>query len=191
MGKVKWGGVTGKGIDEVDTSKQFTPYAGPVPPAGVYQFHLKILRQGMSSNNNPQLILGLVLVPRKGMPEQNKFKGYFLMDYIVVMEQTQFKVRPFLDAIGVKGRDFTDRCVDDGSDKKNITKIGNWIQDGKKFLLVSIGMGSDNNGNSRMEVKGYVPAANAAAPVDADAGADADDQDDTVDDANGDDEPPF
>jgi hypothetical protein len=193
MGKIKWGGgVTGKGIDEVDTSKQFTPYAGTVPPAGVYQFHIKILRMTLSSNNNTQLMIGLELVPRKGMPEQNKYKGYFLVDYIPVMESTQFRVRPFLDAIGVKGRDFTDRSVDDGTDKHNVTKIGNWIQNGKQFLLVSIGWGADQNGNNRMEVKGFVPAGGAAfaGSSEEDDGDDGN-QDDDTNDANTDDEPPF
>lgn len=183
MGKVKWGGgVSAQGIDDVDTSKQFTPYAGPTPPNGVYQFHLKIARIGESKQGNPQLILGLELVPRKDRPEDRRYKGYFLMDYIPVMESTQFRVRPFLDAIGVSGKDFVDRTVDDGSDKKNITKIGKWVQNGKQYVLVSIGMGSDQAGNSRMEAKSYVPAQDLG-------DTDDDAADDTAD--NDDDEPPF
>jgi hypothetical protein len=192
MGKVKWGaGVTGRGIDEVDTSGNFTPYAGPVPPAGVYQFHIKVLRRKLSSNKNPQLVIGLELVPRKGMPEQNKYKGYFMMDYIPVMDSTQFRVRGFTDGIGVKGRDFAERTVDDGSEKENILKIGNWVQNGKQFLLVSIGQGSDQQGNPRMEVKGYVPAGAASAPAEDDNAEDQDDSaDDSADDTN-DTDPPF
>lgn len=178
MGKVKWGGgISQNALDEVDTSKQFSPYDGPVPPAGVYRFIVKVLKETTSSNNNPQLQIGLELVPRSDIPEQRRYKGYFMMDFIPVMDSVAWRLRPFLDAIGVTSREFVNGTVND--EDKNITKIGKKVVKGT-VIAVSIRNGQDQRGNARMEVAQYIPV------------VDSDDQDDTADDASGsDDEPPF
>lgn len=179
MGKVKWGGgISQDAIDEVDTSKQFTPYDGPVPPAGVYRMKVKILRTSESSNGNPQLVIGLELVPRSDIPEQRRYKGFFLMDWITVLDSTAWRLRPFLDAVGVTSKEFLNGTVQD--EEKNVTKIGKKVVVGS-LVAVSIKNGQDQKGNARMEVGQYMPV------VDADDTADPD-----ADDASGsDDEPPF
>lgn len=177
MGKVKWGGGISQGaLDEVDTSRQFTPYDGPTPPAGVYRFKIKVLKQTSSSNNNPQLQIGLELEPRADIPEQKRYKGYFMMDFIPVMDSTAWRLRPFLDAIGVTSKEFVNGTVAD--EDQNITKIGRTVPKGL-LLACSIRNGQDQKGNPRMEVAQYIPV------------ADGDDQDDAADDATSDDEPPF
>lgn len=179
MGKVKWGtGITAAAIDEVDTDKQFTPYEGPTPPNGVYRFHVKVLKQTTSSNNNPQLAVGLELTPREDIPEQRRFKGYFCMDWIPVMDSTAFRLRPFLDAIGVTSKEFINGTITD--EDKNVTKIGKLAITKKLLVAASIRMGQDQKGNARMEVGTYIPV------------VDGDDQDADADAGyNADEEPPF
>ena len=176
MGKVKWGGgISQDAIDEVDTSKQFTPYDGPTPPNGVYRFVVKVLRKASSNAGNPQLQIGLELVPRSDRPDQKPFKGYFMMDFIPVMDSTAWRLRPFLDAIGVTSKEFVNGTMTDEDD--NITKIGKKVVKGT-LVAVSIKDGQDQKGNSRKEVGQYIPV------VDDEAGL-SDDHDDP------DNEPPF
>lgn len=168
MGKVDWGGgFTAEDIDKAD--RGFTPYAGPQPPAGMYKFKLKVLRRRTSSKGNPQLMLGLELVPRK--ESEKKFKGYFLTHFITITDGTLFRLAPFLDAIGVKGKDFISRTVED--EDQNIKKIGKWVNDGKQELMVSIGL--DNQ--QRWEAKNFAPVPEDVDDVDDDAD-DADEDDD-------------
>lgn len=178
MGKVKWGGGISQGaIDEVDTEKQFTPYDGPTPPAGVYRFNVKVLKTSTSSNNNPQLVIGLELVPRSDIPEQRRYKGFFLMDYITVLDSVAWRLRPFLDAVGVTSKEFVNGTVTD--EDSNVTKIGKKVVKGT-MVAVSIKNGQDQKGNARMEVAQYIPVVDG-------------DQDDSADDTdpNDDTEPPF
>lgn len=182
MGKVRWGGgVTAQGIDSVDTSKRFSPYEGPIPPVGVYRWWLKLCRITKSSNNNDQIMLGLQLTPRSDMPDQQRYKGYWITNYIPILDGTSFRVRDFTDWIGVTGKEFVNGTVDDGSKDRNIQKIGSWVNTGKLILPAAIGWG-EYNGAQRMEVTQLIPASAAAETDDADA--------DGGDDG-GDDEPPF
>lgn len=182
MGKVRWGGgVTAQAIDDVDTSKRFTPYEGPIPPAGVYRWWLKLLRITQSSNKNDQIMMGLQLTPRSDMPEQKRFKGYWITNYVPIMDSTAFRVREFTDWIGVSSKDFMTGTVDDGSKDRNILKVGRWVNTGQLILPVAIGWG-EYNGKERMEVTQLIPAS---------AANDADEDDGADDDATGDDEPPF
>jgi len=160
VAKVTWGGgVTGRALDEADRS-QFTPYDGPVPPNKLFCFRVKMLKKGKSSNDNPQLIIGLELVPRRTRPEEKQYKGYYITDYIVVLESTTFRVAPFLDAIGVSGREFAEHTSvgpKDDRGSKPITKIGHWVNDGKQFVLATLKDGMDQKGNPRKEIAGYRP----------------------------------
>lgn len=176
MGKIKWGGgISQSAIDDVDTDQQFTPYDGPTPPAGVYRFRIKVLKTSESSNGNPQLVIGMELVPRSDIPEQRRYNGYFLMDWITVLDSVAWRLRPFLDAVGVTSKEFINGTVTD--EDKNVTKIGKKVVKGT-IVAVSIKNGQDQKGNARMEVGQYIPVVDG-------------DQDDSADDAETDDEPPF
>lgn len=158
MGKVTWGGdLSGSDLDNADRS-QFKPYDGPTPMNGVYAFRVKLLKRGKSKANNPQLIVGLELVPRQSRPEDGKFKGYFIMDYIPVMESTAFRVAPFLDAIGVSGDDFIKRTTAGEADERGslpIVQIGKWKNDGKKIILATLADDQDQQGNPRKRISSY------------------------------------
>lgn len=157
MGKVTWG-VSGSDLDDADRS-QFTPYDGPIPPNKLFCFKIKMLKKGKTSNGNPQLIIGLELTPRQSRPEERKYKGYYITDYIVVLESTTFRVAPFLDAIGVSGSDFAERTVVGEKDDRGsypITKIGKWVNNGQ-YVLATLKDGSDREGNSRKEIDKYWP----------------------------------
>lgn len=182
MGKVRWGGgVTAQGIDNVDTSKRFSPYEGPTPPVGVYRWWMKLCRITESSNKNDQIMLGLQLTPRSDMPEQKRYKGYWLTYYIPIMDGTSFRVREFTDMIGVTGKDFINGTVDDGSKDRNILKVGKWVNDGKLIIPAAIGWGT-YQGKERMEITQLIPASDANPDDGADDGAD---------DTTPEDEPPF
>lgn len=191
MAKVTWGGnVSADAIDNAERGN-FKPYDGPMPVPGMYAWKINILRRRMSSNNNPQLMVGLELIPRKTRPDDQKYKGYFITDFIPVGESSAFRLAPFLDAIGVKGSDFIDRTKDDGTDKGNIVSIGKWKHTGKQYVQASLVMGS-YNGAPRLEIGGYWPPPNAA-PVEPEPEPDEDEDEEVTDTAGSDydEEPPF
>lgn len=158
MAKVTWG-VSGSDLDEADRD-QYTPYDGPTPPNQLFCFRVKMLKKAKTSNGNPQLIIGLELVPRRSRPEEKRYAGYYITDYIVVLDSTTFRVAPFLDAIGVSGSDFAERTsVGEKDDRGSwpITKIGKWVNNGKQFVLATLKDGTDRDGNPRKEIGKYWP----------------------------------
>lgn len=137
MGKVTWG-IDSDAIDDAERS-QYKPYDGPVPPNGLYAWRVKNLKAGTTSNDNPQLIIGLELVPRRSRPEEKKYKGYYTTEFMVVTEGTASWVAAFCDAIGVTGEDLVNRTKDDGEEdargNTRIISIGKWRNDGKTLVL--------------------------------------------------------
>src|SRR3982750_174854 len=120
MPKVRWG-VTGSQIDEVeveDRGQDFEPYDGPVPPKyTILDMDIERMEVTKSSNDNPMVKM-LLICPGDG--KQAKYKGLPIWDQLVVVEQNDWKIRQFLDAIGAEGKDWDNTVTDaDG----NITKI--------------------------------------------------------------------
>lgn len=148
MPKADWGIDSGV-IDDFDRDSQFTPYAGPTPPDGVYRFTIKTVKFAAGTKRKlAQLRPGLELNPRGA--EEKKYKGYFIMGFLPVGEQTAFRYVPFLDAIGVTGTDFAKRTVID--EDQNIVKIGKWRNNGETDILAQIRTGTDQDGNPRKEI---------------------------------------
>lgn len=149
MGIVRWN-INAADIDNFDRSKQIKPYAGPLPPAAVYLWRIKVLKFVDGTKEKlQQLRVGLELVPRKGMNE-SKYAGYFVMAFIPVGSNTNFRYVPFCDAIGVSGTDFTKRMRADS--EGNVQRIGRWTHDGEQEVLAQLIDGSDERGNPRKEV---------------------------------------
>lgn len=141
MPRVDWG-VSAKDVDNYDRESQFKPYDGPLPPNGVYQWQLKSFKHVAGTRErNPQLRVGLELVPRKGRKDERHYAGYFVMVFAPVTEKTQFRYVPFLDAIGVTGREFERQTITD--EEGNIKKIGKWRNTGEELIL---GQLRDNTG---------------------------------------------
>lgn len=163
MGKVTWGDdLTREALDDVERDR-FKPYDGPPVPNAMYAWRLKVLKRGKAkSSGNTQIIIGLELVPRSSRPEEKPYAGYFITDYISVLESQAFKIAPFLDALGVSSTDFLKRTSDTGEKDDRgsvpIAKIGDYVHDGKFILLASIGDDTDQNGAPRKRITGYYPA---------------------------------
>jgi hypothetical protein len=175
MARKIWSGISGKSLDETDRS-EFKPYGGPIPPNELFCFKINALKHGKSSKGTSQLIIGLTLVPRASRPEDKRYADYRIMDYIPVMESTQWRLVPFLDAIGVSGDDFEKRTMDSGEKDRwgsvPITKIGRWINDGKQYVMALLRDGEDQNGKTRKEIGGYwMPGAASEDPAEEDADA--------------------
>ncbi len=149
MPKVNWG-ISAKDIDNFDRDAQYKPYDGPIPPNGVYQFKIKVLKSVAGTREkNPQLRIGLELKPRSGRSEKS-YTGYFIMTFPPVTDKTQFRYVPFLDAIGVSGRDFETRTIAD--QEGNIKSIGQWRNDGEEIILAELKDGVDQHGAPRKEI---------------------------------------
>lgn len=149
MPKVRWG-ISAADVDQFDRERQYTPYAGPIPPNGVYRWKIKVLKHIAGTKEKfPQLRIGLELVPRPGRDEK-KYKGYFIMAFPPVSENTDFRYVPFLDAIGVSGREFAAQTMTD--EDGNIRKIGRWRNTGDVHIAAEQKDGTDQNGNPRKEV---------------------------------------
>lgn len=153
MPRVNWG--VGKDtVDDYDRESGFKPYTGKIPPNAVYQWRIKVLKYAAGTKTkNPSLRAGLELVPRNA--EEKQFAGYFLTKWMAIAETNSFQWVPFLDSIGVTGREFTAGTVVD--DDGNVRKIGNWRMDGKTEILGQLKDGNDEKGNSRKEI-GWVGA---------------------------------
>lgn len=137
-------------IDNFDRDAQYKPYTGPIPPSGaVFQWKVKILKYFPGTKDkNPQLRIGLELVPRND--KEKKYKGYFLMTFRAITPKTQFNYVPFLDAIDVSASDFIDRTqVNSDGD---IQRIGRWRNDGEQLVLAQIRDSEDQNGNPRKDI---------------------------------------
>jgi hypothetical protein len=121
MVKMKWGSAEeAKEIDawEPDPDRQgYQEYTGPRPPKGMYRWRLDRLQASMSSGGFRQLIVHLVLDPH--LPEHEKYRGKYMRDYIIVKNDTGFRVKPFLDVLGVTASQLynqTDVTKEEGSD---------------------------------------------------------------------------
>lgn len=148
MPRVNWG-VGKETVDDYDRESGFKPYTGKLPPNAVYKFKIKTLKSvAGTKTKNPSLRAGLELVPRNA--EEKEFAGYFIMKFMAIAETNSFQWVPFLDAIGVTGREFTAGTVVD--DDQNVRKIGNWRMDGTTEILAQLKDGTDEKGNSRKEV---------------------------------------
>lgn len=149
MPTVNWG-ISASDVDDFDRSSQFTPYRGKLPPNAVYDWEVKKLQfVAGTQKKNPQLRVGLELVPRDKSEE--KYAGYFIMDFIPVMDKTQWRYVPLLDALGISGRDFATKTRTDSDG--NIIRIGRWALDGH-MVSAQLTDGMDQDGNARKEIRG-------------------------------------
>lgn len=157
MPRVNWG-IDAEVIDEFDRESQFSPYTGPIPPNGVYQWRIKVLKSAAGTGEKfPQLRVGLELVPRN--KDENKYRakgqGYFVMKFLSISPDNAWVYTPFCDAIGVKGKEFTRGTITD--EEGNVKKIGNWRHDGKTLVLGQLEDKLDNN-NNPIKTVGWVGA---------------------------------
>lgn len=172
MPKANWG-IKASAVDEFDRESQFTPYEGPLPTAGVYRFKMKFIRFVAATGDKfPQLRLGLELVPRN--TAEKRYAGYFQMAFLTISDRTQGFYVPFLDAIGVTGKEFETGTITD--EEGNIKKIGRWRYTGQEHVKAQIKDGSDLHGNPRKEFGWFG----------ADTGEVLDDSEEDFDDDDGD-----
>lgn len=154
MPVVKWGIGAGD-VDDFDRDSQSTPYRGPVPPDGVYEFQVELLQYRAATKDKfPQLRIGLKLVPREGFDE-DRFDGYWIMNFVPISDRTQFRYVPFLDAIGVSGDEFAHKTRTD--ENGNIQRIGRWRNTGDEIIAAQLKTGSDQNGDPRKEISWMGP----------------------------------
>lgn len=130
MPKANWG-IKATEVDDYNRDDLYKPYMGPTPANAVYKWRIKKMQYIAATEDAvPQLRVGLELVPRD--KTERKYKGYYITAFIHISDRTQFRYIPFLDALGVSGRDFTTRTIYD--EQLNIQKIGDWRNDGKTIV---------------------------------------------------------
>ncbi len=182
MPKATWGDFSSADIEGAETREGFAPYAGEIPPAGVYRFTLKFAKKAESQSGNPKLQM-LWELDGTWKPNHKKFDSCPLWDNMPVMKQTAFRVRAFCDAIGMPYREFGTMIVDDDG---KVTKMGKTIGDPTGIqVYVNVKKRPAENGyeeSLQLNGTGYLPMDDAD---------DADDADDDDDDEGLDDEPPF
>lgn len=148
MPKVNWG-ISATDVDSYDRDSQYKPYDGPVPVNGVYKFKVKALKFVAGTGTKlPQMRIGLELVPRNA--SEKKYAGYYIMLFPPISERTQFRYVPFLDAIGVTGREFEQGTITD--EAGNIKKIGRWRNNGDTMIKGEIRDDVDQHGAPRKDI---------------------------------------
>jgi hypothetical protein len=171
MPRANWG-VSSQEVDEFDRDSQFKPYTGPIPPDGVYNWRIKVLKYAAATRDKfAQLRIGLSLEPRGDSEEQ--YRDYFIMTFPPVSEKTAFRYVPFLDGIGVTGREFTKNTITD--EEGNIKKIGKWRNSGDEMIAAQLQTGQDQNGDPQKQI-GWM--GEAVEDFDNDGVEDDDDEDD-------------
>lgn len=177
MPVVRWG-VGAEDIDDFDRDSQFKPYAGPVPPDGVYAWNVKVFKHVAGSRDkNPQLRVGLELVPRQGFDEE-QYRNYFIMDFLPIASNTRFRYVPLLDALGVSGKDFTSRTKTD--EDGNIIQIGRWRNDGSTVVIAQLITEKDQTGNDKKSIRGGTYG-DLGQDIELSTSGDSDDSDDSDD----------
>jgi hypothetical protein len=186
MPKAKWGSgdeaLTAADIDGAQ-SNGFTPYSGPVPPAGLYKFVVKQMSQGQSSTGNPKLLTVMELAG-DWKPNHAKYDGCPLFDHMPVMKSTAFRVKAFCEAFGLTSKEFYGGILTD--EKGKVTKLGSLGDPAglEVFVNVSKRPATDQYAESlQLNGTGYLP-------VDEIDEAQTSDDTDAGDDVP-DDEPPF
>lgn len=153
MPKVNWN-ISAGTIDDYDRSRDFKPYDGPIPPAGVYRWKIKKLQYiAGEGKKHPQLRAGLELIPRNR--DEKRFETYFIMAFMTVSEQWPGFYVPFLDAIDVSENEFRNGTMTD--EEGNIKKIGRWRNTGDVLVKAQLKDGVDQHGSPRKEI-GYFMA---------------------------------
>jgi hypothetical protein len=121
--KAKWGSgdqaLTASDIDNAK-SNEFTTYAGPIPPSGLYRFVTKSMLQTVSSKDNPMLRTILEL-DGTWKPKHKQFDGCPLFDYMPVMKSTAFRSKAFCEAYGISPKEFLTGILVDEDGK--VTKL--------------------------------------------------------------------
>jgi hypothetical protein len=188
MPRVNWG-VSASDVDNFDRDNQFAPYDGPIPVNGVYAWRVKVLKSAAAVGNKlPQLRVGLQLIPRKSRKEEHKYKGYFLMAFLPISERTNFRYVPFLDAIGVTGKEFERGTITD--EEGNVKKIGRWRNTGEVMIKAEIKDGVDADNNPRKDI-GWMGAIGEEDPEPEEDDEDFDDDDADEMEYDDDEEEPF
>ncbi len=182
MPKANWG-ISAEDVDGYDRNSQYAPYDGPIPINGVYQWRVKrLLSIAPTGRKLPQLRVGLELSPRS--KEEKQYAGYYITAFLPVSDRTAFRYVPFLDAIGVSGKEFETGTIID--EEGNIKRIGKWRFDPEKtFIKGQLKDDQDGQGNPRKDI-GWMgaPGEDAASDED-DSDEDFDDDDDDDDDEDG------
>lgn len=176
MPKVTWGGdLTEDDIESAELSN-FQPYAGPLPPGGVYRWTLRRAKRGESGTGNPKLET-IWLLDGSWKPDHKKYDGCPLWDHMAVVKSMNWRVKAYCAAIGVTSTDFMKRMV---VDEENIVqKIGRVKfapDDNTVEAYINVKRENDQDGNPRIVLVGYLTA-----PEDAD-----EDVEEDVDDDGGD-----
>lgn len=179
MPKATWGSgdqaLTAADIDGVDTSQQFKPYAGEVPPSGLYRFVVRRLRKGESGQGNPKLTI-TCLLDGTWKPRHQQYEGAPLVDHMPMMKSTAFRARAFTDALGVSSADLIDRMVVD--EQGRVEKIGKLKLTGDELVYINVRRepGDSQNGpRIVLNGTGYLPVDDFE--QDGEAEADAADED--------------
>lgn len=173
MPKVKWFGITVDAIEDAEVRRN-KMYTGPEPKRGVYQFAVRF-KMAKSGNDHDQIRCYMTLVPRDARPEEKKYRDFFMMEFVPVVDSAAFRVRALCDALGVKARDFYEKTV---NDKEGwITKFGGLSID-KDGVLLLANIGPDTQRDGFWKVSDW-------------ASVDAIEESDDNDDDDDDDTPPF
>ena len=148
--KVKWGG------DDLESALNdyeddgWEPYDGPRPANGMYTWEITEVRSGVSTNEFPQLRVFLRLDPGSRR-DHKQYDGFTMSTKIIVKHDgsTDFRVMPFLNAIGVSVRDFLHN-TEAGPPLEDLDYNGK-----EEFLVKSIGR-VRFDGKNPVKVRGYI-----------------------------------
>jgi len=173
MPKVKWG--SDIAVDDIDSWEDESggSYAGQKPSSGIFKFKITKLVKGESKAGNPKLTAYMTLVPRTAADK--KYDGCPLTDFMPIMKSTVWRFRPFLDCLGVTGKQLLSQTNANGEGE--VISIAG-VKPAGKELLVQVKL--DEN-EEYLNIKRYMKPVDED-DVDVDVDADADDDDDDDDD---------
>ena len=125
MAKIKWGVGSGEALTAADVDSAdvgFTPYAGDIPPAGVYRFTLKRSKFTTFESSGNQGLTNLFELDGSWKAEHRKYDGCPMWDRVTFTKAAAGFVKAFAEALGVSSRDILNNVITD--DEQLVTKIG-------------------------------------------------------------------
>lgn len=167
MPKVSWG-TSGDTVDEQEDS-EFTPYDGPIPPAGVYRLAVQSVEYVKFSTGKKGLkVFALVDDNRT---DRKRYNGCPVWENVVDGESTAFRIKQWLTSIGATGKDWDATVID----KDNmVQKFGRVKVDGL-MVRAALKQGTNNDGEKRAEISRFLPPVSADEADESDSSAGDDD----------------
>jgi hypothetical protein len=143
-------------------ASDYEPYNGELLPPGLYPLSIQWIKTTPSSQGNDMLTILMTFDNPDDDEELADYVGCPVWDRITVQKSTLFRLKPFLDAIGVSYEEFASSTVVD--DEEKVTKIGSVRIDGLT-VRARVRVEKSDEYDDKLRPTRYLPAEESVKPA--------------------------